>query len=220
MGTRKASAEEGEVYEIGAKMLFEQGSLNITYFDQTVEDFVNNTFFGTGFILANAGEQSAKGLEFYLLYSLTENLDLALSGMFIDSKYDTFTGSIAGDAGGQDVEGVHPESLSASITWNWEANAFRGYARVHYQHDSSVVMRLSQAETQVLTQFGHDKREKGLLNASFGVERNGWEMVLWGRNLTNDEFLVSTFPAVAGIGQWSGYPNEPRMWGVSLSKQF
>ena len=220
MGTRKANAEEGEVYEIGAKMLFEQGRLNITYFDQTVEEFVSNTFFGTGFVLANAGQQSAKGVEFDLLFSPTENLDLALSGMFIDSKYDSFTGSVAGDVSGQDVEGVHPESLSASITWNWEADAFRGYARVHYQHDSSVVMRLDQAETQVLTQFGHDKREKGLLNASFGVERNGWEMVLWGRNLTNDEFLISTFPAVAGIGQWSGYPNEPRMWGVSLSKQF
>ena len=29
MGTRKANLETGEVYEIGAKMLFEQGSLNL-----------------------------------------------------------------------------------------------------------------------------------------------------------------------------------------------
>ena len=86
LGLRNANPEEGEVIEVGAKMLFEKGSLNITYFDQTVEDFVTNTFVGAGFVLSNAGEQSAKGLEFDLLYSPTENLDLALSGMLLDSK--------------------------------------------------------------------------------------------------------------------------------------
>ena len=221
LGLRNANPEEGEVIEVGAKMLFEKGSLNITYFDQTVEDFVSNTFVGAGFVLSNAGEQSAKGLEFDLLYSPTENLDLALSGMFIDSKYDSFVGSAAGDISGQDVEGVHPESLSASITWNWEANSLSGYARVHYQHDSNVVIRPEPGANELLAVNGHHERSRGLLNASIGVERNGWEMTLWGRNLTNDEFLITAFPAVGTQQtQWSGYPNEPRMWGLSLSKQF
>ena len=140
--------------------------------------------------------------------------------MFIGSKYDSFTSSIAVDVSGRDVDGVHPEWSSASITWYWEPDAFRGYSRAHFQYDSGVVMRLSLAETQVLTQFGHHDRERGLLDASIGVERNGWEMWLWGRNLTNDEFLISTFPAFAGVGQWSSYLNEPRMWVMSLSEKF
>jgi outer membrane receptor protein involved in Fe transport len=94
---------------------------------------VTNTFVGAGFVLANAGQQSAKGLEFDMIYRPVENLSLAFSGLLIDSVYDSFVGAAGGDKSGDDVEGVHPESLSASATWNWSANAYDGFARIHYQ---------------------------------------------------------------------------------------
>ena len=219
-GLRNANPEDGEVYEFGAKMLFEKGSLNITYFDQSVDDFVTNTFVGDGFLLSNAGQQSAKGFEFDMLYRPIENLSLVFSGLFIDSVYDSFIGAAGGDKSGDDVEGVHPESLSASATWNWSANAYDGFARIHYQYDSKVVIRPEAIATATLKPYGYDERSRGVLNASLGIENNGWKMTLWGRNLTNDEFLVTAFPAVAGAGQWSGYPSEPRTWGLSLSKEF
>ena len=219
-GLRNANPEDGEVYEFGAQMLFEKGSLNITYFDQSVDDFVTNTFVGDGFLLSNAGQQSAKGFEFDMLYRPIENLSLVFSGLFIDSVYDSFIGAAGGDKSGDDVEGVHPESLSASATWNWSANAYDGFARIHYQYDSKVVIRPEAIATATLKPYGYDERSRGVLNASLGIENNGWKMTLWGRNLTNDEFLVTAFPAVAGAGQWSGYPSEPRTWGLSLSKEF
>ena len=219
-GLRNANPEDGEVYELGAKMSFDKGSLNITYFDQSVDDFVTNTFVGAGFVLANAGQQSAKGLEFDMIYRPVENLSLAFSGLLIDSVYDSFVGAAGGDKSGDDVEGVHPESLSASATWNWSANAYDGFARIHYQYDSNVVIRPEAIATATLKPFGYDERSRGVMNASLGIENNGWRMVLWGRNLTNDEFLATAFPAVAGAGQWSGYPSEPRTWGLSLSKEF
>jgi iron complex outermembrane receptor protein len=44
-------------------------------------------------------------------------------------------------------------------------------------------------------------REVNMLNASIGLGgRNGLELLLWGRNLTDDEFLQSAFPAVAQNG--------------------
>ena len=219
-GLRNANPEDGEVYELGAKMSFNKGSLNITYFDQSVDDFVTNTFVGDGFLLSNAGQQSAKGFEFDMLYRPIENLSLVFSGLFIDSVYDSFIGAAGGDKSGDDVEGVHPESLSASATWNWSANAYDGFARIHYQYDSKVVIRPEAIATATLKPYGYDERSRGVLNASLGIENNGWKMTLWGRNLTNDEFLVTAFPAVAGAGQWSGYPSEPRTWGLSLSKEF
>lgn len=219
-GLRNANPEDGEVYELGAKMSFDKGSLNITYFDQSVDDFVTNTFVGAGFVLANAGQQSAKGLEFDMIYRPVENLSLAFSGLLIDSVYDSFVGAAGGDKSGDDVEGVHPESLSASATWNWSANAYDGFARIHYQYDSKVVIRPEAIASETLKPYGYDERSRGVLNASLGIENNGWRMVLWGRNLTNDEFLATAFPAVAGAGQWSGYPSEPRTWGLSLSKEF
>ena len=71
----------------------------------------------------NAGKQTAKGLEFDLLYRPMENIDFTLSGTFLDPVYDEFVGSAAGDISGRDVEGVHKESVATSVTWNWESGS-------------------------------------------------------------------------------------------------
>ena len=44
--------------------------------------------------------------------------------------------------------------------------------------------------------------------------------MLWVRNLTNDNTLIGAFPTVAQDGSYSGYPNEPRTYGVTLRKRF
>jgi len=44
--------------------------------------------------------------------------------------------------------------------------------------------------------------------------------MLWGRNVTNDEYLVSAFPTTVQTGSYSGYPNQPRTFGVTVRKYF
>jgi iron complex outermembrane receptor protein len=44
--------------------------------------------------------------------------------------------------------------------------------------------------------------------------------MFWVRNLTQDNFLISTFPTVAQDGSYSGYPNQPRTFGATLRKSF
>jgi outer membrane receptor protein involved in Fe transport len=44
--------------------------------------------------------------------------------------------------------------------------------------------------------------------------------MLWGRNLTDDEYLLSAFPTVIQAGSFSGYPNEPRTFGLTVRKRF
>ena len=39
--------------------------------------------------------------------------------------------------------------------------------------------------------------------------------MVWARNLTKDNFLLGAFPTVAQYGSYSGYPNEPRTYGVT-----
>jgi outer membrane receptor protein involved in Fe transport len=67
-GSRFAGPEEATVYEIGLKARFPKGAFNLTLFDQAIDGFQSNTFTGTGFILANAGKQSTKGVEFDATY--------------------------------------------------------------------------------------------------------------------------------------------------------
>ncbi|MEM6605945.1 MAG: TonB-dependent receptor, partial [Pseudomonadota bacterium] len=64
-------------------------------------------------------------------------------------------------------------------------------------------------------------REVNMVNASFGFNfESGWELNFWGRNLTEDEFLQSAFPAVAQAGSFSGYPNTPRTYGATVKYNF
>lgn len=62
-GTRFAGPEDSEVFEIGVKGAFSTFAFNLAIFDQTIEGFQSNAFTGTGFALANAGEQSTTGAD-------------------------------------------------------------------------------------------------------------------------------------------------------------
>lgn len=72
-GTRFAGPEDSTVYEIGLKAQFDRVAFNVAVFDQSIEGFQSNIFRGTGFSLANAGEQSTTGLEFDMTWYPTEN---------------------------------------------------------------------------------------------------------------------------------------------------
>jgi outer membrane receptor protein involved in Fe transport len=63
-------------------------------------------------------------------------------------------------------------------------------------------------------------REVSTLNASIGFKAVGFDVLVWGRNLNDDAYLLSAFPAVAQSGSFSGYPNQPRTYGVTLRKEF
>ena len=47
-----------------------------------------------------------------------------------------------------------------------------------------------------------------------------YELLLWGRNLTDDEYLLTAFPSVAQTGSLSAYPNQPRTYGVTFKTRF
>jgi outer membrane receptor protein involved in Fe transport len=46
------------------------------------------------------------------------------------------------------------------------------------------------------------------------------ELSIWGRNLTNDRYILSIFDSVAQAGAISGYPNQPRTYGASARYRF
>ena len=64
-------------------------------------------------------------------------------------------------------------------------------------------------------------REVNTFNASAGMSwDNGLEFNLWGRNLNDDEYLLSAFPSVAQAGSFSGYPNQPATYGLTVKYNF
>lgn len=218
-GTRYAGPEEALVYEIGMKSSFDRGAVNIAIFDQSIDGFQSNIFTGTGFSLANAGEQSTTGVELDATWVPVDVLELTFSATWLDPVYDYFPGAsgVGGptDLSGTEVPGVHKFSMNTSATWNFEIGAnITGFLRGEYIYDDKVRI-IENVPESVAT------REVNLVNASLGLQwANGFEAMLWGRNITNDEYLLQAFPSVAQAGSYSGYPNEPRTYGVTFTARF
>lgn len=217
-GGRYASPEEATVYELGLKARFDKGAFNVTIFDQTIEGFQSSIFIGTGFVLANAGQQSTQGIEFDSIYKPIENWAFTLAGTFLDPVYDSFKGAsgIDGpvDLSGEKPAGIHDQSITAGITYSFELDSGAyGYVRTDYLYESDTHLAENVPESL--------SREVSTFNASAGLNfENGVNLQVWVRNLNNDKYYLSAFPVPIQAGSFNAYPSQPRTFGATVSYAF
>lgn len=235
-GTRFANAENSEVYEIGIKGNWSRAAANLTFFQQSIEDFQANTFTGTSFILSNAGKQETFGVEFDGQFYASDALTLSVAMTYLDAQYDNFVASPVGDLSGEPVAGVPELSAVFGVQYNKEINSRgdRVILRGDFSYSSPVQMVDGLTNYIVVDpatgerDFGPAraaaaafKREVNSLNASFTYAFDmGLELTVWGRNLLDDRYLTTVFPAVAQGQAISGYPNQPRTYGVAARFRF
>ncbi|MFZ9708751.1 MAG: TonB-dependent receptor [Steroidobacteraceae bacterium] len=216
-GSRKALPEESTVIELGLKGRWDNLAVNVAVFDQEIKNFQTNLFTGTGFNLANAGKQSTKGIEIETQWKLNAQWQIDLSGTFLDPVYDSFVGAEGpngpADLSGLKPAGIHEQSVSAGVNYLWSMGGVDGFVRADYLYESKT-----QIAENVSTAIA--SREVNTLNASIGFDVAGVDVLLWARNLNDDEYLLSAFASVAQTGSFSGYPNQPRTYGITLRKQF
>ncbi|GGC26789.1 TonB-dependent receptor [Novosphingobium marinum] len=230
-GSRFANAEESTLYEIGLKADWEYASANVAFFKQDIKGFQSNIFTGTGFFLANAGKQSVKGFEFEGQVRPVEPLTLSLALTYLDPEYDSFNLSAFGDLSGTTPAGVTPLSVTFAATYEHElASGDRIILRGDYHYEAPfrlveglpalVVRNPVTGETidvsnalQAARDFKQDIND---VNASITYAMdNGLELSVWGRNLLDDRTLLSLFDSPGQLGSISGYPNQPRTYGIS-----
>lgn len=222
--TRYAGPEESSVYEIGVKALWDNVALNFAYFDQEIKGFQSNIFTGTGFNLNNAGKQSTTGIELDVRWAPSEVFEATLAATIMDPVFDSFVNAesvdpvtlarITADLSGTQPAGIHELSLTASGRFSFDVGNAAGYVRAEYIYEDKVRVIAN-------TPASLASREVSTINMSAGLAwENGLEVMLWGRNINNDEYLLSAFPSVAQNGSFSGYPNQPRTYGLTLRKYF
>ncbi len=226
---RFAGPEDSTVIELGLKANFDGGFVNVAIFDQTIEGFQSSIFTGTGFQLANAGEQSVRGAELDVAWAPTPELALTLGAVYLDPEYKSFTkaacvafdtvncsnGELFRDLSGTRPAGIHELSFNTSATYTHQfASGMEGFARANYIHESDTPL-VENIQGAVAS------REVNELSASLGIRTDaGLSATLWGRNLTDDEYLLQGFPTTAQAGSFSGYTNAPQTYGVTLRKDW
>jgi len=216
-GSRLAGPEEATVYEIGAKGSWPGFSFNLAIFKQELKGFQSNTFQGTGFVLANAEKQSTKGFELDFSLSPIRNLNFTASVTYLDPIYDSFTqGSAFNPAtntvGAANLTGLRPSGIS-----EWSIAVGTTYTQP-LGGDKNLIFHVDYdyASAFVIAQGLPFKAAPETLNASLTFEvRKGFELSVWGRNLTQPRYNAVIFPGVAQSGTLSAYPSPPRFYGVS-----
>ncbi|WP_291071204.1 TonB-dependent receptor [Hyphomonas sp.] len=216
-GTRYAGPEEAAVLEAGVKAQFDRFAFNLALFDQKISGFQSNVFTGTGFALANAGKQSNTGIEVDMTWTPVDALLLSFAGTFQDPLYDEFKASSSGDISGQQPSGISETITSTAATYFFKMRGLDSFVRADWQYESPTAYFDSPANQALIGM----EREVSLINASAGFEtENGLAVTLWARNIADEEYVTVAFPSVAQAGSISGYPNQPRTFGVTVRKRF
>jgi len=221
-GTRFAGPEDADVYEVGIKAQFDGFGFNLALFDQTLKGFQSNIFTGTGFALANAGQQSTRGFEFDATVRPADPWLFTFALTYLDATFDDFPNSAVGDLTGERPSGTPAYSIATSATYTHEFGASGNLliGRVDYSHESNVNI------TNGLPTFGPAaeslfRREVNLVNTSLTLALdNGFEISAYARNLFDERFITQVFDGVAQAGTVSGYPNQPRTYGGSVRFKF
>ena len=221
-GSRFAAPEEAEVIEIGLKARLDRMSLDIAVFDQSIKDFQVFTFVqGARFQAANAEKQSTQGIEFDLTYYPVDALELNFSGVLLDPEFERFTNGSGfmnpgnpEDLSGQTPAAIHETSLSLGATYSFELGDWDAYLRGDYQFENNI-QAIQNIDPLIAS------RQVKQLNLAAGISNQaGFSVSVWGRNVTDDEYLQGAFPDVLTPGTFQGYLSQPRTYGLTLSKRF
>jgi len=233
---RTAGPEDVQAFEIGLKSAFKSGYVTVAVFDQSIKGFQSNAYTGTGYSLVNAGKESTRGFELDGAYQPVQWLTLTGAATYLDAKYDSFTqapcvafdtvdcpiNAATGltpnfrDLSGKRPAGIPRWSISTSATFTHDfGDGYGGFFRGEYDYSSPTY--LIETVPSDLATFS-----KKSLNASigFGNRPQHYEVMVWARNLTNYRSIIGAFPTVAQTGSYSGFPNQPRTFGVTLRLRF
>ncbi len=231
-GSRLSTPEYSTVNELGMKVWYKNFQANVAIFDQSLEDFQVRSYDGLNFFQANAGKTSVDGVEFDLRFVASENWAFTFAGTYLDPIFDDFRNAPPGpntprDAQGrplpQDLSGtrplnIHDKSAVLGLVYTTSFNTFDMYARADYTYESALVFAPAGSITGTNPEF---TRQVNTLGASVGMQfNNGLGVQVFGRNLTNDEYLLSVFGQSGQAGTVGANISQPRTYGVSLSYAF
>ena len=233
---RTAGPEDVQSFEIGLKTAFKRGYVTAAIFDQAIKGFQSNAYTGTGYALVNAGKESTRGAELDGAFQATDWLMLTGAATYLDAKYNSFTHAPCvafdtvncptdpntgqtpafRDLSGERPAGIPRLSLSTSATVTHDfGDGYSGFVRGEYDFTSSTYL----IETVPADIGTYGQRS---VNASVGLSNRPYhyDVIVWARNLTNYRTIIGAFPTVAQAGSYSGFPNEPRMVGVTLRLRY
>lgn len=238
----KFDNEDSITFEVGIKSTWfdRRVLLNATLYHITLEDFQESTLSptATGFIVGNAGEQEAKGIELDFTIKPIEPLTINGSLAVLDAEYTDFVDAQCGigepvdntDTGTCDRTGETP-SFAPELQWGlgveWAQPIDNTELEWRLRADYSWVD--DQNLIRVTQDSGGDQDAYGLLNlrAVLASTSGGWQVAAFVNNATDEAYFVQAArqPAAGlvsgggfgGASGFFGWYGAPRVWGLQVT---
>ena len=139
--------------------------------------------------------------------------------VYLDPVYDSFVNSVYGDISGTTPNSIPALSTTMGVDYDMALSDMLGLnLRADYHYESEVNLIDDNPADPTSINF---TREINALNASATLTYDeNMKFTIWGRNLTGAEYLTTVFPAVGQEGSFTGYPNQPRTYGVTARYTF
>lgn len=227
--------ETSDAFEVGFKAQLLSGRLNVegAVFHTMVDDMQFFNFFVGPFgllrVVSNIDESSITGAEFAGSVAVTDNWDIYGGFSLIKGVIDE--NSNRPQTEGNDIPYAPEYTINFGTQYIFPAllHGADGMFRVDY----SIVGPTWFATVQegdftpglfsgLLGPMDHalSRRDTyGLVNVRAGLEKNGWGLHAFVRNLTNKNYLEEVIPAPEFGGSFI-HPGAQRQWGMELSYSF
>ena len=171
-------------------------------------------------LTSNAARGTNSGLEAELFWQATGRLSLTASLGLLDTRFEDFVNSAGEDLDGE--EQAHAPDYQFFVAADYRITP-RFYARLEVEGRDSFYYSDSRRFSDRPDDLRSDAYE--LINASVGYERESWDVRVWARNLTDEDYTVRGFyfpndPRDGYTERGWFQLGDPRLYGVSLNVNF
>jgi iron complex outermembrane receptor protein len=198
-------------YELGFKGTVGRNLLNgaVFYYDyENIQTFIQSSI---GFRLGNIDGAKSVGGEIELISRPTANLALRAGVGYLDTEMSSFMGT----------EGLVPEGNQLPNAPKWNFNGLVRYDMPVSEGFSLALQTDFKYQSEMFRNAENDPLTATdahfLVNGRIALtpRNRRWEVALWGKNLTDEDFVVSGFN-VPILGIVTHIYNPPRTFGLSF----
>lgn len=228
------ASEEVDAYEVGMKtrLLDDALTVNMALFHQEFTNFQVLEFTGTQFQTFNVPEAISSGVEIEILARPSDNLTFNAGLTYVGANYPDDCAAGVAAIRVQNLCGnplTNAPDLVAIVGATWEGEIgnnldyfLNGQIRTESDRRTSTQPSnpASLADTAPLPFDFQDSNTKINLRAGIGAQDDSWGLEVWATNITNQVTRGVTFNTVLRSGSRSTFPQEPRMYGVTLRTRF
>ncbi|MBV1901168.1 MAG: TonB-dependent receptor [Kordiimonadaceae bacterium] len=212
-------------YEIGIKsdLMDRRLRLNLAGFFTKYDNLQLSQIVNGGASLHNASEAEIYGIEAEITALVNENFRLDGSVGYLDATYSDFPGCpVPGAETGPVTDNCSGNFLNLAPEWTAKIGAQFTYPvaddlefvlRADWNYRSEIFF-----EPQNSLRLSGDGR--GLLNLRAGIVNEGWDLFVWGNNMTNKTYVnFADDRSAIFVNQTVAY-GTPRTYGVTLKLKF